>query len=130
MKNLLNLLCAFLMFCASLPIYALADNEPAIPPGYLPIGIEEETTIKPNRGLGFPFEWYYQSGTIVAEFYENVGIVSITVVNTDTGESWNANLDSSFGFATFDITTNDWQGYYELIIVDGLNRCYVGCFEL
>ncbi len=133
MRNLINsAFAALLMLLASVPMMAsnVQDEEPEIPPEYMPIVIRTEYGVEHQRSFGASFDLSYQSGTVVAEFYENIGTVSIIITNTDTGEMWNADLDSSAGISTVDISTYDWQGYYELMIVDGLDRSYYGHFEL
>ncbi len=73
---------------------------------------------------------YYQSGTVFVEFYENIGLVSAAITNVDTGETWNAVLDSSEVFSFINVITDSWEGSYELMIVDGRGNSYSGWFEL
>ncbi len=133
MKNFIKTaLVATLLLFMSFPMLAFSRpcTDYKMPPGHKGIIVKEEVGTNMQRSSIIPFSMSYQSGTIVAEFYDNIGLVSISVVNTETGETWNAYLDSSPGFSSFDISTTDWEGYYELMIVDSRNNCYSGYFML
>ncbi len=133
MKNLSKLiLAASLLLCLSFPVSALnqQDKEPQNHHKTIVI-VKSETGIgDPFRSPAAPFDMYYQSGTIVAEFYDNIGFVSVTITNADSGETWSAILDSSSDFSTINVETENWAGCYELMIVDGFNNSYSGWFEL
>ncbi len=132
MKTFKTILAAYLLLFLSFPV--LASSKPCtdhkMPPEHKGIVVKVEVGTNMHRSLIIPFDLSYQSGTIVAEFYDNIGIVSISVLNTDTGEMWNANLDSSEMQSTIDISTDNWEGCYQLMITDGMNNSYSGCFEL
>ncbi len=85
---------------------------------------------QPYRGLTIPFDMYYYSGSITADFYSNIGDVTVIVMNTSTGQMWSATMDSSLGTCTMDISTANWQGYYELTIIDGQSNSYSGYWTL
>ncbi len=126
------MLLACLMLAVSLPMLAsgVQDEGKTMPPGYKPLVIRTDANINTQRSDVPPFDMYYQAGNIVAEFYDNIGLVSVTIVNTNTGNTWNVTLDSSSVISTIDICSENWAGYYELMIVDGHGNCYSGYFEL
>ncbi len=136
MKNLPTfILSAVVALFVALPLHSNnADdgNKSTSTPIYVPVtvGPLAGDPVKHQRTSLTPFDFHYQSGIITAEFYDNIGLVSVSVINADTGEMWYADMDSSAGMQTLDISTYNWSGFYELSIADGSGRTYFGFFEL
>ncbi len=133
MKNLVNsALAVSLMLLVSLSMSAFdtRDDEPTSSTPQKIVIVRTETGINLHRSILLPFDMYYQSGTVFVEFYENIGLVSAAITNVDTGETWNAVLDSSEVFSFINVITDSWEGSYELMIVDGRGNSYSGWFEL
>ena len=69
-----------------------------------------------------------QTACLDFTFSTNLGNLTITVVNTSSGEVVSATVDSSTGYAAIPISGD--PGYYVISIVSGGGNSYYGSFTL
>jgi len=114
-----------------LPFFAFemsADEEPAV----MKIPLE----ILPGNNLTRNFaeenlECYYcdDMSTITTTFFDDLGIVHLTITNTATGEVWYDTFDSG---ASPQVSTmiSGTPGYYQIIYLVESGDVYEGCFTI
>lgn len=123
-----------ILFVAS-PFVALADDDEQTPPPPPP---QEEIVFGkplPNpdpgkinpRGLA-PISGLYADGVLMIDFAENLGNVSVTVVNTTTGDMWFESDDSALG--TISIAITPYPGNYFVTVETQTDGVYIGEFIL
>lgn len=142
-RNLLLLLVATLFATISLPAYAEEEDDdnqsPSTPPADTqtppkpivfdkPIQFPDPDPGKINpRGLA-PISGLYADGVLMIDFAENLGNVSVTVVNTTTGEMWFESDDSALG--TISIAITPYPGNYFVTVETQTDGVYIGEFIL
>ncbi len=107
-----------------------SDDETGNPEEATVVVEKENETENLIRGLVIPFEMCYRSGELLVEFYDEIGDLSVSVINTVTGEMWSDVVTSSAGFGTMSLETTNPSGDYQLMIEDGLGHSYIGYFSL
>ena len=126
-RNLLLLLVATLFATISLPAYADGnDSEPKPIPFNPPLPNPYPGKINP-RSLA-PISGLYADGVLMIDFAENLGNVSVTVVNTTTGEMWFESDDSALGTISIAITPH--PGNYFVTVETQTDGVYIGEFIL
>lgn len=135
MKKLFSLLASSL-FMAS-PFVAFADNDGQTPPPPPPPPKDEIVFGKPlpdpdpgkihPRGL-VPISGLYADGVLMIDFAVDFGSVSVTIVNTTTGEMWFESGDSASG--TISIAVAPLSGNYLVTVETQTDGVYIGEFIL
>jgi hypothetical protein len=139
MKRLILFLFVFL-FVLILPsqhkLYSITQrsDNPICPVDTIPIvgstGGGEWGGIDPN---GIPYipigcEFVDSVNCLVFSFYDDIGFVSVTIMNLSTSESWMRVLDSQLGIEYFPISGN--SGIYNISIVTLSGNTYYGQFVI
>lgn len=84
------------------------------------------STNRPRTPMQPEIEAFYADGTIMLEFAEDMGYVSVVVINETTGESW---VDGVDGCGSATISISDMAGYYT-ITISTTSGDYYGEFTL
>lgn len=126
-RNLLLLFVATLFATISLPAYAEGDDSPPRPiPLNPPQPNPDPGKIHP-RGL-VPISGLYVDGVLMIDFAVDFGSVSVTIVNTTTGEMWFESGDSASG--TISIAVAPLSGNYLVTVETQTDGVYIGEFIL
>lgn len=125
MKKVISILIAVILPLFSLS--AIADPDYGVT---LPVEIHNSTN-RPTRGTVYiPLTCTYESlsGGIVTVFAQNIGMINITITNTNTGNVINDVVDSSNGQALtiFSGASGNYVIDYTLLI----GTTYEGDFEI
>lgn len=75
-----------------------------------------------------PVSGYYSLGNVCLQFYADLGMAEITVVNQTTGATQTTMFDSAFGQAV--ITIGNANASYLIYIVTEDGTAYWGTFEI
>lgn len=86
-----------------------------------------------NDPNGIPYipigcEFDDSDNCLVFSFYDDLGFVSVTVINLSTSESWMRVLDSQLGIEYFPISGD--PGFYNICLVTQLGKTYYGQFVI
>lgn len=122
-----------ILFVAS-PFVALADDDEQTPPSPpqeeivfgKPLPNPYPGKINP-RGLA-PISGLYADGVLMIDFAVDFGSVSVTIVNTTTGEMWFESDDSALGTISIAITPH--SGNYFVTVETQTDGVYIGEFIL
>lgn len=113
-----------MLLCLLMTSVAMAGDPPTKGdpiPLYPPIPIP-----RPRQVVDCCVEAFYENGVITLNFTEDLGEVSVFVINENTGESWVDSVDA-FGCALINIS--DDYGRY-VITISTMIGDYYGEFEL
>lgn len=109
MKKILLTILA-LVFVAS-GVFATTSMEGPVNIPIKPIKIP--TWPRPRQIVETIIEAYYSDGAITIVFAEDMGDVTVVVINETTGESWSDSID---GYGCEVINISDDEGYYTITI--------------
>ena len=115
-KFLLTILA--LVFVAS-GVFATTSMEGPVNIPIRPIKIP--TWPRPRQIVETIIEAYYSDGAITIEFAEDMGDVTVVVINETTGESW---IDSVDGCGAAAVVVSGDSGYYTITIHTGVGDYY------
>ena len=87
----------------------------------------DEISERPKAPERVPILCQYENGQLVFGFYYDLGTVTVTVINENTGEQWNAVLQTS---GTTSINVSENAGSYHIEITTLYNKVYYGDFEI
>ena len=137
MKKLLVLLLAASFLTAPFNLYAdESDGEtppPPPPPVQIPIGPITPPPSSPDPGeinpcALSPIDGLCVNGNVELFFYQDLGLVAVTVVNNATGDMWYCAGESRDGVASLPIDTQ--RGSYVVTIETEYAGKFVGYFAL
>lgn len=103
-----------------------SDSKDAIPIPIVPYPSPINPKPIPRQLADCNIEAFYADGTIMLEFAEDMGYVSVVVINETTGESW---VDGVDGCGSATISISDMAGYYT-ITISTTSGDYYGEFTL
>jgi hypothetical protein len=116
-----------LMLCASfVTLHADSDDDYA----KIDIYLNRVITRPVTRTLVLPLECHVNmdANTLVTCFSEDLGMVNISVVHLDSGESVHGQIDSSLGHDIMPIPS--YSGSYEVIYETASGDKYIGYMQL
>ncbi len=129
MNKFLLLFCSVLLATSSSFAFTTQDEDPESHDHYITVEVIGDV-VGLHRSCSLPFAVYYNSGSVVLIAYYNVGELSVSIVNTDTSESWTEFVDTSTSECVIDISSAGLGGNYELHIADGQGNNYLGIFSV
>lgn len=125
MSELRKIILLFLLLAMNV-IGMYADNE--LPPrDSKPIEFVPDSENDKPREL-IPVSGYYSMGNICLQFYADLGMAEITVLNQTTGATQTTMFDSAFGQAV--ITIGNTNASYLIYIVTEDGTIYWGTLQL
>ncbi len=121
-------LIVFAVICGIAAIFTChADNDKKT--RYIEILIKQGIVKGAPRSISIvPITCFYNSGTLSLTFIDEIGSVTVAVINQSTGEQWIDYIDSTDGYATMQISED--EGDYAIEIETDSGISYSGYFTL
>lgn len=91
-------------------------------------GTEDDESKHARIPIYIPLTCYYMQGHIYLNTLEDLGEITITITNLETGELWESIYNSDYGLIS--IPTSSTNGNYMVRIVASNNDSYFGYYTL